>query len=527
MKRVLRILAVISLIGFMLVTTAAPALAGEPQDVETDAMRMASVIDGSRMRLDVEFISADSFQGRRTGTPGADAATDWLYAQFQARVGNAFKDSYPFVYWDVISKEAYVDSPGDLAYDVMQYSGSTPVAGYLLVWCGLGSETEIAQATATLPAGVPWIALIKRGQYYFGEKVLWAQNAGASGVILFNNDATNPDAMLYGTLVWDPSVDPLQFKIGAVSTSLNEGLEILQAMGLTGASTPCPAPNGKTAHMGVSTVCEWKTGHNVWAKITGEKYPHKYVIIGAHYDHLGTNPLLPDDKVYNGANDNASGTVALLHIAEAMANYPNKPDKSVIFAAFSGEEDGLYGSADFVARYPGIVKNTALMINLDEIGAGELSADGVPRSNLYIEEMPKQSGSQWAPRLVYTTTQALVEHGLVTLGITGYGPGGLSLGLEDFGYVEYIGRSDHEPFINAGVDAVAVFTLADISPFYHDPRDEVSLIDPAKLQAATRVAAAAAYRVAEHSTQPALPTDDVHKTFPAKHRDYLVDTVEQ
>lgn len=122
----------------------------------------------------------------------------------------------------------------------------------------------------------------------------------------------------------------------------------------------------------------------------------------------------------------------------------------------------------------------------------------------------------------------LVAHGLVTLGITNpKGPGGLSLGISDYGMVDYIGRSDHEIFIGAGVPAVTMFSLADISPYYHALADEVALIDPIKLEANTRVAAAAAFRVAEHSTQPSVPADEVHKSFPAKHRGPLVPTVEQ
>ena len=93
----------------------------------------------------------------------------------------------------------------------------------------------------------------------------------------------------------------------------------------------------------------------------------EYVVFGAHYDHLGVR----NGEVYNGASDNASGSAALLVIAKAMAT--QQPRRSVIFAWFSGEEKGLWGSQEFVTNPPVPLENISACINLDVMIGTDLS----------------------------------------------------------------------------------------------------------------------------------------------------------
>ena len=95
------------------------------------------------------------------------------------------------------------------------------------------------------------------------------------------------------------------------------------------------------------------------------------MIIGAHYDHLGyggEGSLAPDQRaIHNGADDNASGTAALIDIARRLSAGP-RPDRSVIFLAFTGEERGLWGSAYFVANPTIDLERAVAMLNLDMVG---------------------------------------------------------------------------------------------------------------------------------------------------------------
>ena len=103
-------------------------------------------------------------------------------------------------------------------------------------------------------------------------------------------------------------------------------------------------------------------GINVIGRIDGARQSRRYIVISAHYDHLGTR----NGVVFNGADDNASGTAALFAIAKYFSTHA--PNNSLIFAAFDAEELGLRGSQAFVKRPPAEVRSIALDLNLDMIG---------------------------------------------------------------------------------------------------------------------------------------------------------------
>src|SRR5688572_26513014 len=118
---------------------------------------------------------------------------------------------------------------------------------------------------------------------------------------------------------------------------------------------------------------EQMTGVNYVGVIKGEKYAEKYIVITAHYDHDG----IKNGQIYNGADDNASGTAALFAIAKAFEK--ERPDHSVIFVAFDAEELGLRGSQYFVANLPVPKASILLNINMDMVSRnekGELYAAG-------------------------------------------------------------------------------------------------------------------------------------------------------
>ena len=109
---------------------------------------------------------------------------------------------------------------------------------------------------------------------------------------------------------------------------------------------------------------------NVMGMIKGSELPDEYLVIGAHYDHVGfSKPNDPaKDSIYNGADDNASGTTGMLIAAEALVNAPTKPKRSIVFVGFSGEEKGLLGSKAFVDTPPLPISNCVAMLNMDMVG---------------------------------------------------------------------------------------------------------------------------------------------------------------
>jgi Peptidase family M28 len=104
---------------------------------------------------------------------------------------------------------------------------------------------------------------------------------------------------------------------------------------------------------------------NVMAMVTGTHEPDRFVLLTAHYDHLG----IRGGQVYPGADDNASGVAAMLAAASWFTQ--NRPKRSVVFVAFDGEEQGLWGARHFVGHSPLDIKQIVAVVNLDMIGRGD------------------------------------------------------------------------------------------------------------------------------------------------------------
>lgn len=193
-----------------------------------------------------------------------------------------------------------------------------------------------------------------------------------------------------------------------------------------------------------------------------------YVVVTAHYDHVGTGePDLAGDSIFNGADDNASGTAVLLEVAEAMAALPLPPRRSVLFMAVSGEELGLLGSGAFVADPTVPLAGMVANINLDMVSRGEAGvsyAIGYPLSSLGL--------------LARAVADQVADLGIVVESDEGLG--------EDL-----ITRSDHFHFARSRVPAIGLF--GGFHPDYHTRNDEADRVDPGK---AARMARLATYVVA-------------------------------
>jgi len=102
----------------------------------------------------------------------------------------------------------------------------------------------------------------------------------------------------------------------------------------------------------------------------------QYLFLTAHFDHVGVRKGAGNDSIYNGADDNGAGTVTLIAIAKAISSSGAKPGRTIVFAAFSGEENGMRGSRYFVANPPVPVKNIYADVNFEMIGHSESYGKG-------------------------------------------------------------------------------------------------------------------------------------------------------
>lgn len=190
---------------------------------------------------------------------------------------------------------------------------------------------------------------------------------------------------------------------------------------------------------------------NVLGMIPG-KNTKEYVIVGAHFDHLGIDPVLDGDQIYNGADDNASGVSAVLQIARAFLASGQQPERNVIVAFWDGEEKGLLGSKYFVQTCP----------FLSQI-KGYLNFDMIGRNNK--PQQPKQ--------VVYFYTAAHPVFGdWLKEDIRKYG---LQLEPDYRAWENPIGGSDNGSFAKVGIPIIWYHT--DGHPDYHQPSDHADRLN--------------------------------------------------
>lgn len=192
---------------------------------------------------------------------------------------------------------------------------------------------------------------------------------------------------------------------------------------------------------------------NVVGYIEGEK-KDEFIVVGGHYDHLGKW----DGWVFNGADDNASGTVGVMTIAKAFMATGKKPEKSVIFAAWTGEEKGLYGSSFFVNDAKKKKMNVVLNLNYDMI------ARDIERDTL--KNKADMSYTKAYPGIEKVTKKHIEDYKI-------------NLNLSYRASERPSGGSDHAPFAAAGIPIF--YFMAAMHPDYHQPSDELSKINWEKM----------------------------------------------
>ena len=178
---------------------------------------------------------------------------------------------------------------------------------------------------------------------------------------------------------------------------------------------------------------------NVIAFVKGKKYPDKFFVFTAHYDHLG---MMGNNAYFPGANDNGSGTSMLLDLARHYSKTENQPDYSIAFMAFSGEEAGLYGSSFYADNPLFPLENIKLLVNLDMVGTG---SDGITvvNSGIYkdlLEQMRKINNEKEYLKRIKERGESC--------------------------------NSDHCPFYQKGVKSVFIYTMGKEHLDYHTIYDD-------------------------------------------------------
>ncbi|MDH7604586.1 MAG: M28 family peptidase [Melioribacter sp.] len=290
-------------------------------------------------------------------------------------------------------------------------------------------------------------------------KALIAKEKGAAAII-FVNQKKNDDELIQ--LTYDGAPGIKNFPVVQVKREFIEN--IFEQKGLILSEIQKQIDSQKKPHsiefddITISIATEVKEiekkARNVAGYLEGNSpnLKNEYLVIGAHYDHLGIDQLLSsslykgkDKQIHNGADDNASGTSGLLELAEKFSSIKDSIRRSIIFIAFSGEELGILGSTYFTNNLPIPQENIIAMLNLDMVG--RLDSE----KNLTI--IGAGTSSKWKDMLNKNNKY------------------NFELNLSDAGS----GGSDHQAFLNKNIPVLFFFT--GIHSDYHRPSDDADKIN--------------------------------------------------
>ncbi len=371
-------------------------------------------ISAARIKADVRVLSSDAFQGRGPGEEG-EAKTIAYLADAFARAGlepggdkGSWFQDVPLVRLDRLpgarmslgdQGRAVPLSLGRNATLALRNPGRTEVSDAPLVFAGFGivdpklgynayEGVDIHGKIAVVLANDPDfeagrdLGFEGRRMTYSGRvgvKFEAAARAGALGVLVIHEDAAasypflqvgSGDAL--PTFAFAP-LAPSSLKLSGW-LSRDVSIALLKRHGLTLAGLKARARDPKFRAFALkgatlSASAEVKatpfTSHNVIGRIPGAGHPNEYVLYGAHWDANGHNgPDRTGDAIRNGAIDNATGTAELIEIARAFRS-GGRPDRTVVFAAWTSEEKGLLGSEWYAGHPLTPLETTAAVINLD------------------------------------------------------------------------------------------------------------------------------------------------------------------
>jgi Zn-dependent M28 family amino/carboxypeptidase len=413
------------LAAFISVTAAAQ----QPAAKSSGASRVAQAVDAHVLRAHLEFLADDALEGRRPGTRGGDLAAKYIAAQFERLGLEPAGDSGTYYHHVPIitltpqpTLKVTAPATSELTYrkDYVLWSmrnDSMVTAKADLIFVGYGivapeyhwddyQGIDVKDKIVVALVNDPGLrdSTIFRGAIltYYGRwtyKIEEAQRHGAAGILLIH---TTESATYPWTTVQSSWTGP-QVRIEEPPKSLlvagwlqqdaaanlfrQGGKDLTSLMDQAARSGFQALPLGVQLEATVRSAIRRSGTSNVLARLPGSgALGREAVLIGGHYDHFGIGAPVNGDSIYNGAEDNASGTAAVLSAAEAFVKSGVKTSRSIVFVGFTAEESGLLGSQALVARPAIPLSRVAAILNLDVMNlygrTTDISAVGLDQSSL-------------------------------------------------------------------------------------------------------------------------------------------------
>jgi hypothetical protein len=404
------------------------------------------------VRAELTFLASDAMQGRRSGTTYERIAAEYIASQFRqfGLEPGGVPDSAGTT--DFVQRVS-LDSPKFTEPPTLTVTSGTNVQKWqfgqdfvtsFLRASRVSGELQVAEPTSAFAKGAIIAVKLAEGTPFQQRRdvLTKAFESGSAGVVMLESDSDKRTREAGAQL---PSLPPR--RSGASNPSFavihlrKDAMDTLLAM-----------PSGAKVEFGGPT--ESSGGSATWNVIgilrgSDSRAANEVIILSAHIDHLGVNENLPvGDKIFNGADDDASGCVAVLELARVLAS-GKRPRRTIYFVGFGSEERGGYGSQQFISDPPVPLTQIVANLNLEMLGRpdpkiapGQLWLTGFERSNL---------GPELAKR-------------------------GAALVADPHPEQNFFRRSDNYNFALRGVIAHTVSSFG-LHADYHRASDEVSKID--------------------------------------------------
>jgi hypothetical protein len=455
----------------------------------------AALITAETVRRHVEYLASDELRGRDTPSPGLERAATYLADQFRALGLTPMGDDGSF-----IQRWPFQDTRLDLQairFDVRAH-GTTSSLRYAEDFFVLPSRADSVVAAAVFAGTIEPEAPLPaeaRGQFvvFFVADTagqLWQQRlsaglqasfqAGVAGVIAILDPDFSQE--LIGQIASEVQGQVPPFPVFGVRYAAGRellqhgGVDLGALRGRTGSLTPV---NGVTIAVRTPISSGSEMVPNVVAVLPGSdpQLHSEYIVYSAHFDHVGVGaPDAAGDSIYNGADDNASGTTAVLEAARAFAALERRPARSIMFVMVSGEEKGLLGSLYFVEHPPVPVTQMIANINADMVGRN-------------------------APDTVVAIGQDYSDLGATVQRIARRHPDlGLVVAPDLWPQEQLFFRSDQFSFLTKEVPAL--FFTTGLHEQYHQPSDQAHLIDNDKLARISRLIFLLGHEIAAAPQRP-------------------------
>ena len=457
----------------------------------------AKTITQEDLKKHLTIYASDEFEGRETGEAGQKKAVDYLKTQYVTMgIEPAQKSGDYFQKFNLTIKKIPTGTltingnTYDNGNEYMSFTG-IDASNETIEYVGYGLETDYVNNDVTNK-----IVLIKAGEPV-GQTTDWgksseglelklnlARSKGAKAVLYIDQDYFNRMKRRFDYM---KANDSGRMSIDALSSNSIPTLFLTTKM----ATTIYEAiENNSTAQLlDTSIVIDLESTdtkvatENVVAYIQGTTFPDEYVIISSHLDHVGVND---EGEIHNGADDDGSGTVALLEIAEAFKAAADKgkgPDRSVVFLHVTGEEKGLLGSQYYTDANPVFELNkTIANLNIDMVGRIDPKREG-DRNYVYL------IGSDKLSTELHEISE-LVNDKFMNIEL-------------DYTYNDendpnrFYYRSDHYNFAKNNIPIIFYFNGTHDD--YHKPSDTVEKINFDLLENRTRLVFHTAWEVANRS----------------------------